>query len=141
VAAFLLYGARVGVFITFVNTMILLIWLPGALPSGPLYNMAAVLSTLLGMGIMKAFVAKHSPKREETFASLLTASGVTLRTAFMVLINYVFQRFPYPIGFGLSDVQIIAAIPLVAIFNLTLALYTIPLGYSAAKAVRSYIKI
>jgi riboflavin transporter FmnP len=141
VAAFLLYGARVGVLITLLNTMILLIWFPGSLPSGPLYNMAAVLSTLLGMGIVKTLVAKDSPKREGTVAALLTASGVTLRTTLMVLINYVFQRFPYPIGFGLPEASLIATIPPVAIFNLTLALYTIPLGYSAARAVRPYVKM
>jgi riboflavin transporter FmnP len=141
VAAFLLYGARVAVLITLVNTLVLLMWFPGNLPTGPLYNMAAVLSMLLGMGIVKALVAKHSPKREETVAALLTASGVTLRTALMALINYIFQRFPYPIGFGLPEASLIATIPLVTIFNLTLALYTIPLGYSAAKAVRSYVKM
>jgi riboflavin transporter FmnP len=141
VAAFLLYGARVAVLITLINTAILLIWFPGSLPSGPLYNMAAVLSTLLGMGIVKTLVAKHSPKREETVAALLTASGVTLRTTLMTLVNYVFQRFPYPIGFGLTEAGLIATIPPVAVFNLTLALYTIPLGYSAARAVRSYVKV
>jgi riboflavin transporter FmnP len=141
VAAFLLYGARVAVLITLVNTMVLLIWFPGFLPSGPLYNMAAVLSMLLGMGIVKTLVAKHSPKREETVAALLTASGVTMRTALMALIDYVFLRFPPPVGLDYSEVGLIAATPLVAIFNLTLALYTIPLGYSAAKAVRSYIKM
>jgi len=141
VAAFLLYGARVGFFITLLNTMVLLVWFPGYLPSGPLYNMAAVLSMLLGMGIAKSLVAKHSPKREETVAALLTASGVILRTVVMVLIDYVFLRFPPPIGLSYSELGLIAATPLVAIFNLTLALYTIPLGYSAAKAVRSYIRM
>jgi riboflavin transporter FmnP len=141
VAAFLLYGARVGVLITLVNTMVLLIWFPGYLLSGPLYNMAAVLSMLLGIGIVKTLVARYSPKREETVAALLTASGVTLRTALMALIDYVFLRFPPPVGLSYSDELLIAATPLVVIFNLTLALYTIPLGYSAAKAVRSYIRM
>jgi riboflavin transporter FmnP len=141
VAAFLLYGARVGVLITLVNTIILLIWFPGALPSGPLYNMAAILSMLLGMGIVKTLVAKHSPERGGIIAALLTASGVTFRTAFMALVDYIFLRFPPPVGYGLPEAGIIAAIPLVVIFNLTLALYTIPLGYSAAQAVRSYIRM
>jgi riboflavin transporter FmnP len=141
VAAFLLYGARVGVLITLLNTLTLLALFPGALPTGPLYNLAAVLSMLLGIGIVKILVEKHSSKRETIVAALMTASGVILRTAFMAFVNYVCLRFPPPVGYGLPEAAVIASIPFIVIFNLTLALYTIPLGYSVTKAVKSYVKI
>ena len=140
VAAFLLYGARVGFLITIVNTLVLLALFPGALPTGPFYNMAAVLSMLLGIGITKILVERHSPKHNAIVASLFTASGIILRSAFMALINYMLLRFPSPVGYSLPEEAIIASIPLVVIFNVTLALYTIPFGYSLAKAVESYAK-
>lgn len=141
VAAFLIYGARIAILITLVNTLTLLALFPGALPTGPLYNLAAVLSMLLGIGIVRIFVNGHSPERESIAATLSTASGVILRTAFMALVNYVFLRFPPPVGYGLPEAGVIASIPFIVIFNSTLALYTIPFGYSIAKAVKAYVKI
>jgi riboflavin transporter FmnP len=140
VAAFLLYGTRVGVLVTAVNTLVLIALFPGALPTGPLYNMAAILSMLLGIGVVKIVVEKHSPKHEGITAVLFTASGVMLRTAFMAIVNYALLRFPSPVGYGLAEQAIIAYVPLVIIFNATLALYTIPLGYSLAKATGVYAK-
>ncbi len=141
VAAFLIYGARTAILITLVNTLTLLALFPGALPTGPLYNLAAVLSMLLGIGIVRIFVNRHSPEREAIAATLSTASGVILRTAFMALVNYVFLRFPPPVGYGLPEAGVIASIPFIVIFNSTLALYTIPFGYSIAKAVKAYVKV
>lgn len=140
VIAFLLYGARVGVLITVINTIALLALFPGALLSGPFYNMAAVLSMLLGIGMTKILVERHSPKNDATIATLYTASGVALRTIVMTVVNYAFQRYPPPIGFSLAEDAIIATMPLIVIFNITLALYTIPISYALAKAMKSYIK-
>jgi hypothetical protein len=49
VAAFLLYGLKVSVGVSIVNTLALLAIFQGELPTGPLYNLAAVLSMLLGI--------------------------------------------------------------------------------------------
>jgi riboflavin transporter FmnP len=140
VAAFLLYGTGVGSLITVINTMALLALFPGDLPTGPFYNMAAVLSMLLGVGIVKILVEKHASRHEAIVAALLTGSGVISRTALMTLVNYVCLRFPAPVGYGLPEAAIIAYIPLIAVFNATLSLYTIPMGYSLSRAVRSYVK-
>jgi riboflavin transporter FmnP len=140
VTAFLVYGARAGFLITVVNTLALFVIYPGALPTGPLYNLAAVLSMLLGLGISKALIDRHSLRSELIIAALLTASGVVLRTLAMTLVNYVFLRFPTPIGYSLPEEAIIATIPLVVMFNATLALYTIPVGYSLARTVKFYTK-
>ena len=140
VAAFLLYGTSVGVLITLVNTVTLIALFPGALPTGPFYNLAAVLSMLLGIGIVKIFVGRHSPKYETMVAALHTVSGSILRALFMALVNYAFLRFPPPVGYGLPEEGIIATIPVVIIFNVTLALYTIPLGYLVARTTKSYVK-
>lgn len=140
VTAFLLYGTRVGIPIAILNTIILIAVFPGLLPTGPLYNLAAVLSMLLGIGIIKFFIKKNSPRNQVLLAGLFTTSGVILRTVIMIIVNYVFLRFPPPVGYGLDEITIIAYVPLVAIFNITLALYTIPIGYSLAELVKANIK-
>ena len=140
VTAFLLYGAAAVILISTINTIALLAIFPGALPTGPLYNMAAVLSMILGIGIIKTLIARHSPKHDATVATLYTAFGVALRTAFMSLLNYSLLRFPPPVGFSFPQEAVITYVPLIAIFNLTLALYTIPAGYSLARIVTSNVR-
>jgi len=140
VAALLLYGIEVGVFIALINTIILIFAFPGALPTGPLYNFAAVLSMLFGISITKFLVERHSTKNEAFLAILFTASGSVLRTGVMALVNWALLRFPPPVGYGMPEEAIIATIPLVVIFNVTLALYTIPIGYSLAEIVKSNVK-
>lgn len=141
VAAFLLYGATAGVIITLINTVVLIAVFPGALPTGPLYNFTAILSMLLGIGITKIFVEKHSQKHEVFLATSFTISGIILRAGVMALVNWALLRFPPPVGYSMPETVIIATIPLVVIFNITLALYTIPIGYSLAKILKSSVKI
>lgn len=141
VVAFILYGARVGVVLAVINTLALFIIFPGALPTGPLYNLAAVLSMVSGIGIASAFFRKHSPRHGEVIvATAFTASGVALRTVAMAFLNWALLRFPPPVGYSLPEPAIMANIPLVVIFNLTLALYTIPMGYGLAKIVETRMK-
>jgi len=141
VTAFLLYGTRVGIPIAILNTLMLFAVFPGLLPTGPLYNLAAILSMLLGIGIIKLLVERHSPQNQVLLAALFTFSGIVLRTVAMIIVNYVFLRFPPPIGYGLNEETIIAYVPLVLIFNVTLALYTIPIGFSLAEFVKTSIKV
>lgn len=62
VAAFLLYGPKVGVTVSIVNTLALLVIFQGALPTGPLYNLAAVLSMLFGIYIVHKAALAFSGK-------------------------------------------------------------------------------
>ena len=206
VAAFLLFGSKVGVPVAIINTLALLVYFPGALPTGPLYNLAAVLSTLLGIYIaQKAVVAFRSRSSEYTTealayvilamisivaafiqnvwwllpgiifillsltviietwskkavnaprvqsnlsgqseALLMTAStmaGVFARVVVMSVVNFVFLPFPPPVGYSYPREVVIAILPLVGLFNATLALYTIPIGHAIAKVVRSSLKL
>lgn len=141
VAAFLLYGPVVGVSTSIINTVILLTVYPGDLPTGPLYNLAAVLSMLLGVYIIHRFTSKQfSRRREAILTTLSTILGIILRVIFMSIINWVFLRYPYPIGFSIPEEGLMAMLPLVGLFNATLALYTIPVGYFLARAVGSGTK-
>jgi len=142
VVAFALYGPLMAVAISVLNTLVLLAVFPGALPTGPLYNLAAVLSMLLGMYLSHLTMRRRSiNRRDEMLIILATALGITFRVVFMTVINWAFIRYPPPIGFSMTEEAILMVLPPIAVFNATLALYTIPVGYVLARAVSSGIKI
>jgi riboflavin transporter FmnP len=141
VAALVLFGLKIGVSVTIVNTAALIAIFPGALPTGPLYNMIAVLSMLLG--IYAAVNLRSSVLRFGGTATLLlsTLMGTVSRVVAMTIMNYALIRYPPPLGFSLPEESIMPLLPLIGAFNTTLALYTIPLGYLVAKAVATKIRI
>lgn len=139
VVAFLIYGATALILVTAINTVVLLAFFPGGLPLGPVYNMAAILSMILGMGIIKIFIARHSPKHDALVVALYTIFGVSFRTVCMSFVNYSVLGLPSPFGYSLPNAIVIGYLPLIAVFNATLALYTIPIAYSLARIVKSSI--
>ena len=142
VAAFALYGPLMAIAISVLNTIVLLILFPGALPTGPLYNLAAVLAMLLGIYLAHLMVKKEPLSQRFTVLNLLaTGLGISFRVVVMTLVNWAFIRYPPPIGFSMPEEVILGILPLVALFNATLALYTIPIGFTLARAVSSGVKI
>jgi len=138
VAALLLYGLKVGVAVTIINTAALIALFPGALPTGPLYNMVAVLSMLLAI---YAAVSLMGSNLGSTTLILSTILGTLSRVVVMTIMNYTLIRYPPPIGFSFPEESIVGLLPLIAAFNTTLTLYTIPIGYLVAKAVAAKIQI
>lgn len=142
VAAFLLYGPKMGVIASLMNTLVLLVIFPGALPTGPLYNLAALLSMLLGIYVVHKLASLSSGKvRGNLLVTLSTALGLTTRVGMMTLVNSAFLPQPPPIGFSLPAPALLVALPLIGLFNASLALYTIPLGYFLTRVVRSSTNI
>jgi riboflavin transporter FmnP len=141
-AAFALYGPGIAIAIAILNTLVLLAIFPGALPTGPLYNLAAVLGMLLGMYVAHIATRRGSLSKRIAMLNLLaTALGIVSRVVIMSLVNWVFLRYPPPIGFSIPEAVILGFLPLIGFFNATLALYTIPVGYMLARAVSHRIKI
>ena len=60
VIAFLLFGPSIGLSTSIINTLLLLVVYPGDLPTGPLYNLAAVSSMLLGVYVVQSFQKRLS---------------------------------------------------------------------------------
>ena len=207
VAAFLLYGSKVGVAVSILNTIALLAIFPGALPTGPLYDLAAVLSMLFGIyiihkaslvfrrrlvgngyfaeavtymalamlsimgalvqtllwllpacifGLLSTTVIIESQQSKnanlhrvpqnpnDRYNSFLvmasTISGAFARVIIMTLVNFTVLPFSPPIGFAMPREAVIGLLPLIGLFNATLAFYTIPIGYAIARVVSSRIK-
>jgi hypothetical protein len=59
----------------------------------------------------------------------------------MTVIHYFALPQPPPIGFGLNYALINAFLPLSAVFNATLALYTIPIAWIIARQVQKVLQL
>ena len=140
VAAFLLYGFSAGIAIAVLNMLVLLMVFPGMLLTGPLYNLAAIISMLVGISIPK-IVHKNPKANRQVVVALITTFGIVFRVAIMTFVNWAFLRFPPPVGFGYPEPVIIASLPLIALFNATLALYTVPLGYAIAETIKLHVRV
>lgn len=138
VLALLLYGLSVAVSISVLNTVILLVIYQGALLSGPLYNLAAVLSMLLGIYVVHRLAVKRLGNAT-VLAVLSTALGCLMRVAVMSVVNYFGLQYPPPIGYFMPPEAALALLPVIGVFNATVALYTVPIGYVMATAIRRRI--
>ena len=137
VLAFIAIGPKVGVAVTVINTIVLFaVFNPGA-NAGPLYNFIAILSMFLGIYVPYK-LATHGCKAEN-FSNYLkqhikiisisaTALGITMRVIFTTVVNYFAIQQSYPIGFSFTKPAALAFLPLSALFNATVALYTIPIA-------------
>ena len=141
VTAFLLFGPTGAITITVLNTIILMGVFPGPLPAGPLYNLAAILSMLMGIYLVQRFVAERFRKRRETMITVAsTILGIVARVGIMSIVNWVCLPLPYPFGYNIPAVAVTPILPVIGFFNATLALYTIPAGYFLAGVIGHSLK-
>lgn len=134
VAVLLLFGVYVAVSVSLINTVVLLLVFPGALPTGPFYNLAAVLVTLA------AVVAGHSLGRKfnlhlRYLMLITTVLAVVVRTVGMSLFNYLLLPLSPPIGFDYPVASVVAILPLIAFFNASVVMYSVPLGYAVVRGI------
>lgn len=143
VAAFLLINPASAIAIAVLNSAVLFAVFPGVLPTGPFYNLIAASATLLGLYMARKFVKNGTtkPKKELRIATASTIIAIILRVMVMTLVNYITLQQPYPIGFELPEIDVIATLPFTAIFNGTVVLYIIPIGEFIAKVVKSRLKL
>jgi len=143
VAAFLLISPASAIAISLLNAAVLFAFFPGPLPTGPLYNLTALFSMLLGLYIARRFINRGAAHQRKVLkvAAASTVLGIILRVAVMTLMNYVSLRQPYPIGFEMDELAVLAFLPAGALFNGTVVLYTIPIGEFIASVVKSRLKL
>jgi len=143
VAAFLLISPASGIIISLLNAAVLFVFFPGPLPTGPFYNLIALSSMLLGLYIAQRFINRGVAHQQKVLkiAAASTILGIILRVAVMTVVNYVTLQQPYPIGFELDEMAVLAFLPAGALFNGTVVLYTIPMGEFIANVVKSQLKL
>lgn len=143
VAAFILISPASGILISLLNATVLFVFFPGPLPTGPFYNLIALFSMLLGLYIAQRFISHEGDNQQKVlkFAAASTILGIFLRVVVMTLANYFTLQQPYPIGFQLTELEAFAFLPLGALFNGTVVLYTLPMGEFIANVLKSRLKL
>lgn len=150
VIAFLAIGPTAGVMIAVINTLILIAYFPGYLPVGPLYNLIAVLPMLLGIyipykitsrGCKTEKLGEFLQKHVKLISIAATGLGIILRVGVTTISNYFLLQLPYPFGFSYTSAAALLFLPLSALFNATVALYTIPIALAVTIAVLSRFKL
>jgi riboflavin transporter FmnP len=150
VIAFIAIGIKEGLFISVVNALVLLVYDPGPILMGPFYNLLAVLSMILGFFIAYKLASrgytietvKCMAKQKITLLIVsTTVMGLLTRVAVMSVTNYLALPQTAPIGLSIPLPGTVAILPLIAVFNASVALYTIPIGLGIAIAISSRFKI
>jgi riboflavin transporter FmnP len=137
VLALLLLGFWGGASVAALNSVVLEAVRPGGLPTGPVYNFIAELAMFLGVMLALSLGKKYGLKGVTTpFAA--TATSIVSRTSIMTVVNAIILPLPYPIGFGSFGVtpsDVPGLLILIAIFNSTITLYTVPIAFSLREAI------
>jgi len=137
----LILGFWDGTTVAVLNTLLLEAYRPGALPVAPLYNLAAQLSMFAGVLPVDRGARKRGWAGKK-LVPVATAAGAGLRTAVMTVVNGIILPLPYPIGFGsglfpITQADVPGLLVPIGVFNFTIALYTVPIAYTLARAIES----
>jgi riboflavin transporter FmnP len=136
--AFLLIGPKSGSAIMIINAVMLFAFFPGALLMGPFYNLAAIAAMLSGVYLAQKLSTKglFKNKHMALVATVGTSIGIIFRIIIMSLVNYATLRLESPFGFSSPESYIVGILPLLALFNGTVVLYTIPIAYTIVKTIQ-----
>lgn len=131
VVGLFLYGLRVGMAVTLVNFITLVLFFPGELITGPIYNLTATYSMMFGIYLAHRGLGI----RRGIKLWLTTGAGIASRVGIMTAVNGFALPLPPPIGFSLGVEALPSTLILVGIFNGSLAAYTIPIAHKIGTAV------
>jgi hypothetical protein len=147
IVAFMLFGFKVALAADFLNAVFLLAVFPGL--SQPYYSISAfaTFAMMLAIYLASKLVARNVQEDKSVsrtrFVSVSVALAMLFRVVFMAGLMFSVLYFD-PLGVfpPMPTIYIVATVlPLQAIFNVIMPLYTIPAGYLIAKIVSKNMKI
>jgi riboflavin transporter FmnP len=147
IAALFLIGLKPAILITLLNAAVMLAVFPRHPFIHPILSIISGSSTLLGAYLGFKLTTRGASQEKKPSESKLavysTAFGILSRTAVMTVVNYVLLHFASSslLDIELTEPVIIAILPLVVLFNVTIVLYTIPIGYFIARTVSRNLKV
>jgi riboflavin transporter FmnP len=148
IAAFLLFGFKVALSISVLNTLARMVIVPGLSPFLQLItSFLPLLTMLLGVHlahkILLRRVSEGKPISGARATTYFTALGVAVRAGIMPFIDYAYYYtlFPFFLGRTFSEAYIIALMPGIVLFNILVPLYGVSIGYLVAKTVGKSLKI
>jgi riboflavin transporter FmnP len=143
--AFLLMGFKSGISVALLNAAFLFSVYPG--PSRalfPLVNTLAVSSMMVGIYFANQLARRNSQDQNPSKArkiTLYTALAITFRLVVMLPIVYTLLHFHIGATPPSESAIFMIALPLQAFYNVTITLYTVPIGYFIAKIVSKNLKV
>jgi len=150
VVAFLLFGAKIGVLVGIVHVAGQLMlfnygpeWVPGY-PVAFLALLVMMAGVYVGNWFIKRRVESNKVVDWKRTAIYLTAFGVLFRGGIMPFFDFwVFYRILLPIALAIPipDSYIWSMMPFFIIFNATVPLYAVPIGYFISTRVDKYPRI
>jgi riboflavin transporter FmnP len=148
VAAFLLFGFKIALSISVLNTLARMVILPLANPLIiPIINFQPLLTMLLGVYLAQKLVLRRASEGKSISdarkGAYVTALGVAVRATIMPFIDYAYYYtlFPFFLGRTFSEAYVIAILPGIVLFNILVPLYGVSIGYLVAKTVGKSLKI
>jgi hypothetical protein len=147
VAAFLLFGPKIGISIAVLNIGAEMMVIPGptALIS-PFFVLLLTISMLLGIHTALLILNRKESQNNRNGKKLGTyiiAIGTLFRTApAPFLIGFLYRFIIPPVtGINLTNSIVIGLMPVFALYALVFSLYTIPIGYFIARTLGQNLKI
>jgi riboflavin transporter FmnP len=143
VVSFLLFGWQIGMYVSFVNFGVLLIFFQGALSAGPLYNLIAVITMLFGIGLGHRLSKLGGGGRPNFGKTIImsTSLGAIFRATALTFVNASLLPLGAPLGFSLPFKLVLYYLPFIALFNVSLTAYTVPLAYLGLRAIVTRYRI
>jgi riboflavin transporter FmnP len=148
--SFLLYGFKIGFMVEIIHILGQEIFFPVG-PAGVVtYPLGIFVFIFMFSGIYCAYrLIKNSyslkkESSEKKNIGLYTFFSVCIRGGFMPIIDYaVFYSILLPIALGIDIPQdyILTLVPGFIIYNITTALYSVPIAYLLARKTSKYLKI
>ncbi len=150
VAAFLLFGAGIGILvgaISIAGGLTLFSLGPAGLIVYPM-DFVSLLLMFAGLYVFSRFFNRRNYSRgfpiwkKPVFS--LTAGAIVFRGLFMSFVDYgvIFHvLLPLIVGLNRPEAVIVGLIPVFVLYNITVPLYTIPIAYLLAVKIGKYLKI
>jgi len=138
-AAFLILGFRASLSIAILNTIVLQVISPGVPFNVPSANLLAVLATLLGMYLAQKLITRKKPNNQNHF----TKREIAFSTTFGLICRFVTMLcYIYLLAVFAGTLQIVVPLfPLIAVYDIIVVLYSVPLAYAITKTVQKYLKL
>ena len=139
----ILFGPITAIISGIINFISLLVFFPGQLITGPIYNLIAIFGSYLGIILIKRrkqFIQDTNDIKKDVMSwnmAVIVLSPMILRTVIMTIVNFIALPMPPPIGFSIPLEAMPATLGLIAIFNSTTIIYSIPIAYVIARAAKS----
>jgi riboflavin transporter FmnP len=144
IVAFLLFGARIGFLVGILNMvggLLLFSTGPSSIIVYPM-GLVSVLVMFVGLYAGRRFITNSGKSRRT--AIVLTFFAVVVRGCLMPFVDYgvlYHVLVPLVLGVSLPEAFIVGLVPAFILYNVTVALYTIPLAYIVATKVGNHLKI